>query len=293
MIYSYLDGQLGNILFEIAAGASLAKRLGVPFKAIGCHPFSQSGTITEYVKPFQQSVLRKIDFLDFMPENVEVYTESGFVYNPLPLKRDLILKGCFQSEKYLDRETVRSLFEIDQETDVYIKNKYGHILNKKPVGIHVRRGDYLLLEYKHPVCRMPYFKKAMSLFDKGTSFLVMSNDIAWCKKHFKGDNFYFSENESPIVDFYLQSKCSHNVISNSSYSWWAAWLNPNPDKKVIYPSPWFGPCYKNILNFKDLCPEEWVAIPHSSFYSLYYHAGSSYLGKIAKKIAKVCGLKNL
>lgn len=62
MIYSYLDGQLGNILFEIAAGASLAKRLGVPFKAIGCHPFSLSGTITEYVKPFQRSVLRKIDF---------------------------------------------------------------------------------------------------------------------------------------------------------------------------------------------------------------------------------------
>ena len=106
MIYSYLDGQLGNILFEIAAGASLAKRLGVPFKAIGCHPFSLSGTITEYVKPFQRSVLRKIDFLDSMPENVEVYTESGSVYNPLPLKQDLILKGYFQSEKSFQKHCI-------------------------------------------------------------------------------------------------------------------------------------------------------------------------------------------
>ena len=287
MIYSYLDGQLGNILFEIAAGASLAKRVGVPFKAISCHPFFINESIDEYVKPFRQSILRKVDFQIELPEGTEVYDQPDFTYSALPLKKDLLLKGNFQSEKFFDKETVRSLFEIDPETESYIRKKYHDILAKSPVCIHVRRGDYLLLEYKFPVCRMNYFKKAISCFDPASTFLVFSNDMEWCKKHFKGERFYFSENESPVVDLYLQTMCSHHIISNSSYSWWGAWLNPNPEKKVIFPAPWFCPYYRKLLNTKDLCPEDWKAIPVSGTIALYFHAGGAFIKKMIWKIRRI------
>lgn len=289
MIYSYLDGQLGNIMFEIAAGASLAKQHGFTFKAITCHQISYSVTATEYVKPYQKSILRKIDFQDYIPENVEVYNESHFEYDPLPIKPNLILKGGFQSNKYFDKDLVRTLFEIDSETELYIRNRYNDILAKKPVSIHVRRGDYLLLEFKHPVCRKAFFKKAMSLFPQDTTFMVFSNGIEWCKKHFVGKQFYFVENEPPLVDLYLQSMCSHNIISNSTFSWWGAWLNTNPEKKVVYPSPWFMPYYKD-LNTKDLCPEDWIAVPISGKLPLYCHAGYAYLKRILRRIGRICRL---
>lgn len=283
MIYAYLDGRLGNILFIIAAGASLAKWENVPFRAIA----DQTWGTDKYVKSLDKTILRKFDMQEQFPENVIVYNQPDFRYAPLPAEKEIVLKGGFQSEKYFDKDLVRSLFEIDQETNSYINDKFGHILSKNPVGIHVRHGDYYLYEYKHTVCRMGYFKRAMSYFDKDRFYLVMSDDIAWCKKHFKGDNFYFSENEPQIVDFYLQSKCSHHIISNSSYSWWGAWLNPDPDKKVIYPSPWFGPFYKKRLNTTDLCPDEWIAVPISGIIPLYYHAGYAYLKKIIRKIRRI------
>lgn len=282
MIYTYLEGRLGNCLFEIAAGASLAKKMGAPYRALTCNPDIQSKTdsrlLVDYLKPFQKTILRKVDFLDSYPEDVAEYKEIGFSYDALPLQDHLILKGILQSEKYFDKELVRSLFEIDPETKAYICKKYGHILQLNPVSIHVRRGDYLSLEYMLPVCRMSYFKKAIACFEPGTSFLVMSDDLAWCKKHFKGGRFYYADNESPLVDLYLQSMCAHNIISNSTFSWWGAWLNPNITKKVIFPNPWFG-CYfkkKKEYDTKDLCPESWIPISLGKF-SYYFYGAYSFL----------------
>lgn len=274
MIYSYLDGRLGNILFEVVTGASLAKRMGVSFKAIPGEYLE-----IEYLRSFLKSIFRKIDFQEQHPENVEIFCEPRFTYSALPFKKDIVLKGYFQSEQYFDKELVRSLFEIDPETESYIRKKYGAILRKKTVGLHVRRGDYLFLEYKHPVSRMSYFKKAISCFDPDTSFLVLSDDMGWCKKHFKGERFYFVEKETPLVDLYLQTLCSHNIISNSSFSWWGAWLNPNPEKKVIYPAPWFGAFYRDKLNTKDLCPKEWIPVPISGKGIYYFRAEYTYLKK--------------
>lgn len=289
MIYIYLRDRLGNNLFQIAAGASHAKKLGVPFKALTCFPDRLSAPdnclLKEYLEPFRKSILRKIDFSDNYPKNVNMYNEIKFSYDPLPLQKEIILNGYFQSEKYFDEETVRDLFQIDPDTESYIQQRYGSILQLKPVAIHVRRGDYLRLEYKHPVCRMSYFKKAMACFDMGTSFLVISDDIAWCKKHFKGDRFYFGEKEKALTDLYLQSMCAHNIISNSTFSWWGAWLNPNPDKKVIYPSPWFGIRVRTSKKFDttDLCPDSWISIPQGKI-AYFYYGIYTYLLRFINKI---------
>ena len=299
MIYTYLEGRLGNCLFEIAAGASLAKRMNVPFKALTCYSID----MPEYIKPFRQSILRNIDFSDIYPKNQRIYQEPDCAYQPLPEEKNLLLKGYFQSEKYFDEELVKYLFEIDIENETYIQKKYGHILQLNPVAIHVRRGDYLLLEYMHPVCRMSYFSKAMTYFEEGTPFLIISDDIVWCKKHFKGDHFYFVDAETPLTDLYLQSMCTHNIISNSTFSWWGAWLNPNPDKKVIYPDPWFGLLVRKKEEFdtKDLCPDSWISVPLGKFDYYFYgiRARCRYLLKrfvkkiireIKQKCLKICQL---
>jgi len=86
---------------------------------------------------------------------------------------------------------------------------------------------------------------------------VFSDDIAWCKQNFKGDNIEFSE-RSPVEDLNLQLACEHNIIANSSMSWWGAFLNKNPSKIVIAPNKWFGPAQPH--NTKDLLPSEWAKI---------------------------------
>lgn len=287
MIYSYLEGRLGNILFEIAAGASLAKKMNVPFKALLCSPDiigePDNCSISEYVKPFQKSILRNIDFSNRYPENLKVYQEPDFPYRILPREKDLLLKGYFQSERYFDEKVVRDLYRIDTETFSYIREKYGHLLDMNAVSILVRRGDYLKLQFKHPVCQMSYYRKAMAAFASGTVFLVISDDIEWCKKHFRGDNFFFVDDEPPLVDLYLQSLCAHNIISNSSFGWWGAWLNPNPGKRVICPTPWFAPSGKE-KDTRDLCPVTWRKEPIAVFFELYFRTYYS-LAIISLKIA--------
>lgn len=147
--------------------------MGVPYKALTGYFLSRDTgncSLTDYLKPYRKSILRKIDFSNNYPKGVPEYNAPVFSYNALPLQEDLILKGGFQSEKYFDKDLIRSLFEIDKETEAYIHKKYRHILDLNPVAINARRGDYLKLEYMHPVCRMSYFRKAIACFEPETCF---------------------------------------------------------------------------------------------------------------------------
>lgn len=287
MIYSVLSDRLGNILFEIAAGISLARRLNVPFKAfVGQEDYRY----VEYVLQYKKSILRKIDFAESLPQNQKVYNEPFFHYRALPDEKDLTVYGYFQSEKYIDKDFIRELFAIDEETKLYIRHKYQDILNKKPVSVHVRRGDYIQSKLYYAVCPVRYYKKAMRLFSPTTDYLIFSDDIDWCKKHFKGKHFYFSENESPSVDLYLQSFCRHHIISNSTFAWWGAWLDSSPDKRVICPESWFEILYR-ANDIKDLYPEEWskLRIRKTIFewIDLYMYAISHYRYVYYKKIKKL------
>ena len=89
-------------------------------------------------------------------------------------------------------------------------------------------------------------------------YIICSDDIEWCKDNFKIKNVYYS-NEKYYHDLFLMSCCEHNIIANSSFSWWSAYLNNNPDKKVISPKKWFG---KNgpKYNINDIIPNNWIQI---------------------------------
>jgi hypothetical protein len=169
----------------------------------------------------------------------------------------MIINGYFQSEKYFDKSLVRSFLEPKQDIRQKLIYKYSKDLDKS-VSIHVRRGDYLSIQDYHPVQTKEYYIKAISEFSSDSIFFVFSDDISWCKDNLSEINCRCIEGQNDYEDMFLMSMCKHNIIANSSFSWWGAWLNNNPDKKVIAPKNWFGPSCPH--NTKDLLPEIWMKL---------------------------------
>lgn len=127
---------------------------------------------------------------------------------------------------------------------------------KEPfVAVHVRRGDYVKHPMFYQLWASTYYDRAMAQFPAGTRFLFFSDDIEFCKTKWYGENFSYSTGRSEIEDLNLMASCHHQIIANSSFSWWAAWLNPNPNKRVFYPKNWHTDGVQRV-GF----PKEWVAL---------------------------------
>jgi hypothetical protein len=159
------------------------------------------------------------------------------------------VKGYFQTEKYFleIREILLKDFVIQQEMAATTKNISATILSKESsCSLHIRRGDYISdkkANSVHGTCNLEYYKKAINLIlekQKDTYFFVFSDDISWVKENLKIENAFYVEHKTiPHEDMYLMSLCTHNIIANSSFSWWGAWLNKNENKTVIAPKQWF------------------------------------------------------
>jgi hypothetical protein len=92
------------------------------------------------------------------------------------------------------------------------------------------------------------------------AYVIFSDDIDWCKSVFGiSEEIYYIEGEEDYIDLYLMSMCTHNIIANSTFSWWAAWLNKNPDKVVVAPKTWFGPAIQDKPT-DNIIPLEWIRI---------------------------------
>ena len=257
MITSTLMGGLGNNLFQISTAFALSKEsnqelmFGLNSVVYGHRPISN----------YFNNIMRKIKFVDNI-ENVEsIYSEPFFHYNKIEPQKNLKIHGYFQSEKYFVKykKELLELFEIDKDSKSIIYNKYGNILNKNTCSIHVRRGDYLGLPGFHPTCDIEYYMSAIKYFSFDTTFLVFSDDIEWCKKNFIGENFLFIENNENYIDLYLMSLCVNNIIGNSSFSWWGAWINKNKNKKVVTPKKWFGENYNHLIT-DDIYCKNWIKL---------------------------------
>ena len=137
----------------------------------------------------------------------------------------------------------------------------GLLENQNTCSIHVRRGDYLNSPNHHPTQNMNYYMKAIKKMPKDSVFLIFSDDINWCKQNFPDmpEKFKFIEGNKDYEDLYLMSACKNNIICNSTFSWWAAWLNSNESKVIMAPDTWFGPAYAD-WNTNDLYCEGWIKI---------------------------------
>tara|TARA_R110002072_G_scaffold54983_4_gene143712 strand:+ start:1452 stop:2195 length:744 start_codon:yes stop_codon:yes gene_type:complete len=247
MISCKLQGGLGNYLFQVAAMYSLSDNVGFNIESAS----QVHGNIKKYLTNILRNINQNVKELQYK------YDEPSFTYQPLPNNDNTLFNGYFQSETYLDRSKILDLYSIDNVSASYIKNKYSDVLQNS-VSLHVRRGDYLVKQDKHPVLAMDYYNTATNLVNTCDNFLIFSDDIAWCRDNFIGDKFTFIQGEEDYIDLWLMSLCNHNIIANSSFSWWGAWLNQNVNKKVIAPSNWFG--YNKKLNTKDLYCEGWLVI---------------------------------
>jgi hypothetical protein len=288
MVNVLLKGRIGNNLFQIAAGVSLAKRnyTDVCFYTGSYYaPFPDNCSLYDYLQQFKSNILRNVTIKPGTPDFEGHYEEEQYAYTAIPYKDNSLVEGFFQSERYFEKETVRQIFDIDDDSKAYITQKYGHLLKTGITSINVRRGDYFKELDNHCITSMSFFKKAIKRIGKDKNYLLISDDIAWCKKMFRGKNFFFVEGEKPIFDLYIQTQCTNNIISNSSFSWWAAWLNNNPDKIVICPNPWFGVA-KQHYDTSDLIPPEWIQLKnrmplHLTFlgYSIWWRRRLNYFFK--------------
>lgn len=259
-----LMGQFGNQLFIIAAATSLAlDNDAIPIFPGFLNPVDPD-PVFKLGYNYEQ-VFSHLDVVDPLKEDEFIYKEREFNYNPIPYQDDMRIRGWFQSEKYFlnNKDEIIELFAPSSKILDHLSSKFGDLLQaSNTVGIHVRR--YSAKENPNQSvyfeCDMDYFEKAMAMFPQDAIFLIFSNDMRWCKANFSRlkKNIRFIENGTLHNDFYLMSLCKHNIISNSSFSWWAAYLNTNPAKKVIVPPLWFQPNY--IANPKDLIPPEWIIL---------------------------------
>ena len=250
MILTKLQGGLGNQLFQWA----VSKNLSLIYE-------------TDY--SFEMSYFRlnawgyELDKFKNIEKKfgnyqlpLKVITDD-FHYKTIP--NDSFLNGYWQSEKYFkeNEKTIRDGVKIPKELSDYIFNKYP-ILNENTLSIHVRRGDYVALKHAHPLQSVEYYNNAYDLInDTNINVLVFSDDIDWCKENIKFNNVNYVTDENNITDLYTMSLCKHNIIANSSFSWWGSWLNSNVNKKVVAPINWFN---KSGHSDDDIVPENWIKI---------------------------------
>ena len=161
---------------------------------------------------------------------------------------DGYLYGWWQSEKYFQEIAgqVQKAFTLPEKL-LTGKNKLcGMNMQKcESVGVHIRRGDYLEADELYGgICTEEYYHRAMEKMRRelpGCRFFIFTNDPDWAREHMRGEDICIVEENDEAhgyLDMYLMSRCKHNIIANSSFSWWAAWLNENPKKKIIAPPRW-------------------------------------------------------
>ena len=249
-------GGLGNLLFPLATAYSLSKKNNLNLKLFYHHQGYLHTPPSEY---------RKNIFSEFEEINsiygYQLLQERVFEYRQLEVPKDknIFLYGYFQSEKnFIDcREDLLQKFSPSEEKINALSILYPEILEEKTVSLHIRRGSYLKLQDNHPSLNNDYYMSALKEFANHKVF-IFSDDIQYCKSQFQGNNYIFAENSFDLDDLYLMSLCKNNIIANSTFSWWGAWLNRNENKKVYAPKKWFGP---NIpFNTKDIIPDSWIKI---------------------------------
>ena len=283
-------GGLGNQMFQFAFGYAVSKESNskIKLEVSGFNSYNQRHYALDLfnvkenseLKPKYDFLINKINskhnsllskvsskllrellrFTKFYFQERERFVFDQNVFN---IKTNTFFYGYWQNEKYFKkyRKELLEIFklkDIHSQTQEYLQK----ITESESVSLHVRREDYI--NSIHDTCDVEYYKKAVLEIlktNKKAHFFIFSDDMHWVK-----NNLDFIDNKTLVVleseipdheEIYLMSKCEFNIIANSSFSWWGAWLNQNPDKKVIAPKKWIK---SSTLNTSDLIPASWVRL---------------------------------
>jgi hypothetical protein len=276
-------GGLGNQLFQIFTTISYAIKSKNKFNFLNLEKLGSGYTTIRYtfwntffsnLKPF---------LISNLPTYIHVIRENGFLYNDLPVYKmidtNVIINGYFQSYKYFQEnyDVIYRMIGIDKKiNDLFnllnITDKINYFENI--ISIHFRIGDYKQKQEYHPLATYEYYENALIYIIENNNIQHEFKVLYFCEEEDIQDVLQiidklqsefsllkFERGEKMLDDWQqllLMSCCHYNIIANSSFSWWAAYLNSWKDKIVCYPSIWFG---KNINHdTSDLCPPEWIKI---------------------------------
>lgn len=294
MVTVLLNGGLGNQLFQYAAAKSLSLHHKVPLQIDISSFLREDLPELEVPRDFElykftgvhdaTCVLSKeqnkevVDFLQkkslakLLPNHCrKIYSERFYHFdsNFFKSRKHVLLKGQWQSEKYFSpyKAFFSNALQLKPELVENCQAKATTLQTINSVSVHVRRGDYLrkqIIFDWHGVMGKDYYEKAFCvLAEKIGNFTpyYFTDDPEWVKENLmslkEGELISGVHSKTHYEDFYLISKCRHNIIANSSFSWWGAWLNDNPEKVVVGPEKWFDQGPKDTY---DILPTEWIRI---------------------------------
>jgi len=295
MIIVKLQGGLGNQMFQYAIGRKLSilnktelkldlnflldrtPRPNFTYRDYNLNIFNLKVEFAtqEQIKPFvnypDNKIKRKIYTYLFLGKNNKYINEKQPTCEPdiFKLTGNIYLDGYWQTEKYFSdiKNILYNDFTIKIPQDKKNQEIAEIIKNSNSVSIHIRRGDYIENKQTynvHGVCDLDYYNNCINLLLKqieNPHFFIFSDDHQWATENLKLDYpiTFVDHNDGSknYEDLRLMSQCKHNIIANSSFSWWGAWLNQNPDKIVYAPQKWFNDSSKNT---KDLIPDQWIKV---------------------------------
>lgn len=240
-------GRLGNNLFMIANAYD--KALTYNKQLVVCK--SQIHNIDDYFN----NIFRNIDY-------TEIYNDNQN-YNPIIPSEDKhsIYVGYFQSENYFknNSEKIKSSFCPTQLFIERIKFELPQLFENIVTVINVRKGDYLYYPNYHPTISKEYVEYCIKNTKETDLYLIISDDIPWCKDNIKLENSIFLEGYKTYEQLWIMSMCQNFIISNSSFSWWGAYLSTKKDKRVLAPEIWYGP--EGPKNWEEIYCKDWEIVP--------------------------------
>lgn len=293
MIIVKLQGGLGNQMFQYAIGRKLSllnkTKLKLDLNFLLDRTPRSNFTYRDYnlnifnlkldfatqdeIKPFinylDSKIKRKIYAYLFLGKNNKYISEKQFTCDPsiFKLTGNIYLDGYWQTEKYFAdiKDILYREFTIKYPQDIISREISNRIESTQSVSIHIRRADYVQNQVTyniHGICDLDYYYNCInSLLDKiqNPHFFIFSDDPQWVKENLKLDYpmTFVDHNDASknYEDLRLMSQCQHNIIANSTFSWWGAWLNQNPNKIVYVPPKWFS---DQTRDTKDIIPETWI-----------------------------------
>lgn len=264
-------GRLGNQMFQYASLVGIAKNMGyehcIPDHSDATwfhkHVGDEIITVNHHLQHlFELNHLNgRFGLIDGYEVDMHQHEFCEDLFNECPDNASLY--GHFESYKYFENA------ENEIRSDFIFKEQYledAEAFHKKhktnsPVCLNIRRGkDFIRVQDYHAICTENYYLKCIEHLGKDRQYIVISDDIEWCKTIFIGNNFIFNdgeqeENKKSYQDMCLGASCSDFIISNSTFSWWISYLSKNENKKIYAPDPWFGPALQHLDTSGYYLPE--------------------------------------
>lgn len=288
-VYAKVMGGLGNQMFIYAAAKALSLRIGAELVLdIGAiqrdcvrnfaltsfeidAPLLQSSKLSSHIRQGLYLLCSKLGPRKTKSRRPQLLLSKQFHVDErfFEVEGSCYLNGYWQSPRYFEgyEAVIREIFDLQRFNSVRLSTLLEKIVNSASVSVHLRRGDYVSSPDNlavHGLCEMDYYLRGRDLIlqcNPDSKFFIFSDDPDVAHEMFGNwPNTVFIQGYSQEEDMFLMSRCQNHIIANSSFSWWSAWLDSNPEKMVVAPRQWFSKAKMLETYIYDLFPDTWILL---------------------------------